>query len=114
MVKHSRPMGETSIESLARDTAWRGLADALILSGEVTGMPTPAGRLEKVKKAVPDRPLVVGSGITAANIPDYFPFADGFIVGTSLKEGGGTECPVSRRRVDAFRRSWRKLVSGRG
>ena len=106
MVKHSQPLGETSIEALARDTAWRGLADALILSGEATGKPTPPDRLEKVRKAVPDRPLLVGSGITAANLPDYYPFADGFIVGTSLKEGEVTERPVSRRRVERFRRVW--------
>lgn len=113
LVKHAAPLGVTSPAELARDTAYRGLADALIVSGAATGASLSLEVLREVKEAVPDRPVLAGSGITAANLERYFEAGDGFIVGTALKAGGRTTAPVSRRRVEAFARAWKK-VSGRG
>lgn len=106
LVKHAAPLGETSPGEIARDTAYRGLADGLVVSGAATGAPLSLELLQKVKRGVSDRPILTGSGITAANLKEYLPFADGFIVGTSLKEGGRTTAPVSRRRAETFARAW--------
>ena len=112
LVKHAAPLGETSPGELARDTAYRSLADALIVSGAATGSPLSLELFREVKRAVPDRPVLAGSGITADNLERYFESGDGFIVGTALKAGGRTTAPVSRRRVEAFARAWKK-ASGR-
>jgi predicted TIM-barrel enzyme len=42
--------------------------------------------------------VFVGSGVSAESVSAYRQ-ADGFIVGTSLKEGGRVSAPVDARRV---------------
>jgi predicted TIM-barrel enzyme len=58
--------------------------------------------VKTVKKAVPDRPLFAGSGITLENVDSFLNLVDGFIVGTSLKEGGHVENHVDICRVREF------------
>jgi uncharacterized protein len=104
-VKHAVPLGDWSIEDSARDTVERGLADALIVSGTGTGMATNLSDVERVRAASPGARILLGSGATAANVRDYLPFADGFIVGTSLKVKGKLSNPVDPKRVAAFARA---------
>ena len=50
-----------------------------------------------VKEAVPEgTPVLVGSGVTEENIGAYMEWADGVIVGTSVKVGGVVSNPVDR------------------
>ena len=104
-VKHAVPIGNWDIENAARDTAERGLADALIVSGTGTGMAADLADLERVRSACPRAKLLLGSGVTLANVRDFLPLADGFIVGTSLKTGGKLANPVDARRVAALVRA---------
>src|SRR6266850_5243844 len=92
-VKHAVPLGDCSIEDSARDTVERGLADALIVSGAGTGLAAAVEDVERVRRACPAAKILLGSGVTTANIRDFLPFADGFIVGTSLKIGGKLKNP---------------------
>ena len=85
-VKHAAPIAEFSIEQLAQDTAWRGHADALILSGRATGAPTDPVDIAHARDAVPGIPIVVGSGATIENVEHLR--ADAVIVGTALKKNG--------------------------
>jgi len=103
-VKHATPLGSESLVEAARDARERGLADALVLSGRATGAPPQARELEQVRAAVPRVPLLVGSGLNERNAAELLAFADGAIVGTSLKRGGRVEAPVDERRVAALRR----------
>jgi membrane complex biogenesis BtpA family protein len=98
-VKHAMPLGTLSIEQAARDTAYRGLADALIVTGSGTGEPTEMADVLRVKEAVPDVPLLVGSGVHERNVAQLLSVADGVIVGTSLKHDGVTTNPVDETRV---------------
>lgn len=98
-VKHSAPLGAPTLEQAAKDTATRGLADALIISGAGTGEATPLDDVRRVKAAVPDVPVFVGSGVNADNIREILSIADGVIVGTSLKVDGKAENPVDVERV---------------
>ncbi len=106
-VKHAAPLGQFNLEDMAKDTAYRGLADALIVSGAGTGQPAALETVRRVRQAVPDRPLFLGSGVTAENIRQYMPWINGVIVGTSLKKDGQTTQPIDPQRlrnfVDAFR-----------
>ena len=53
-----------------------------------------------VRRAVPDRPLWVGSGVTASTVADTLEEASGVIVGTALKESGEIDRPVGKARVE--------------
>lgn len=100
LVKHAFPLGQQSLEHVARDTAYRGLADAIIVTGSGTGQPTEMEDLVRVKETVPDIPVLVGSGVEQENVARFLSVADGVIVGTSLKEGRLTTNPVDKARVE--------------
>ena len=104
-VKHAVPLGNWSIENAARDTVERGLADALIVSGDGTGLPTDLADLNRVRRACPSARVLLGSGVTRENVASYLGAADGFIVGTSLKAGGRLANPVDPKRVAALARA---------
>jgi membrane complex biogenesis BtpA family protein len=104
-VKHAVPLGDWSIEDSARDTVERGLADALIVSGAGTGLAAEVADVERVRRACPSTKVLLGSGVSIANIRDFLPIADGFIVGTSLKVGGKLKNPVDPKRVAALVRA---------
>ena len=62
------------------------LADGVIVSGVSTGEPASPDEVRDVVRAL-DGPVLVGSGIMAANLPRYST-AHAFIVGSSVKQGG--------------------------
>ncbi len=97
-VKHAVPVGDWPLEHAARDTAERGLADALIVSGTGTGITTNLEDVRRVRAVCPRARIVLGSGVTSANIHEFLPFIDGVIVGTSLKRSGS----VDARRVSTL------------
>jgi len=105
-VKHSAPLAARSLEDETEDTVHRGLADALIVSGSGTGKSTDPRQLRAVKEAAPSTPVLVGSGVSAATIGKLLPWADGFIVGTSVKKDGDVANAVDVKRVrELVRRS---------
>lgn len=104
-VKHAAPLGNGPIQIAARDTLERGLADALIISGSGTGVPADLRNVRVVREACPDARLLIGSGVAAQNVATLLPFADGFIVGSSLKTGGKVTNPVDSKRVASLARA---------
>lgn len=108
-VKHAVPLGDLSLTDAAKDTAYRGLADGLIVSGSGTGQPTSLAVVQQVRQAVPDRPLLIGSGISADNIGEYIDQIDGVIVGSSFKKDNNPNNPVDARRVSHFMETWHSL-----
>lgn len=103
-VKHATPPAGLSIEDAARDTWERGHADALIVTGSGTGHATSPDDVRRVKTAVPDAPVLVGSGVTVANAATVLEHADGAIIGTALKENGKVAVDLVRRLVDVVAR----------
>jgi len=101
-VKHATVPAGFSLPQSAKDTAYRGLADGLIVTGSGTGGATDLADVRTVRAAVVDRPLFVGSGISDASVADALAIADGAIVGTWLKEDGKVKSPVSLERVRAL------------
>ena len=108
MVKHAAPVSGFTLETAAIDTAERGGADALIVSGSGTGRPITLDDARRIKEAVPGIPLASGSGITPETIPDFLPYIDIFIIGTALKKEGRIENPVDPERVKTFSRMLEK------
>lgn len=101
-VKHAVPLGAWTLEDSAHDTVERGLADALIVSGVGTGQAADLADVERVRRACPNTKLLLGSGVNVANVKDYLRFADGVIVGSSLKKDGKLANPVDAKRVAAL------------
>ena len=97
--KHSTPVAPLDFELQARDLVHRGLADGLVVSGRVTGAPTPLDDLKRVRGATPRVRLLVGSGATPETIAELLSIADGAIVGTSLKQDGDVDAPIDPNRV---------------
>lgn len=106
-VKHAVPLGAWTLEDSAHDTVERGLADALIVSGVGTGQAADLAEVERVHRACPRTKLLLGSGINVKNVMDYLRFADGVIVGSSLKRGGKLANPVDPKRVAALVKAMR-------
>jgi len=97
--KHAAPIVSRPVEESARDAAYRGMADALIVTGPHAGAEPERDQLRRIKKSVPDRPVLIGSGLTRQNAAKLLADADGAIVGTSLKESGTIEKPIDETRV---------------
>lgn len=76
-------------------------SDGIIITGRTTG---EEALIEDVQIARHSSalPVLIGSGITAENIKNYWPFADVFIVGSYLKENGNWKNPVSENRVSVL------------
>ena len=105
-VKHSAPLAPGyTIEDEARDAWERGGADALILSGSGTGHGTDPEHLRRAHAAAPRAPLLVGSGATLDNIPDFLPYASALIVGTALKKDGKLHAGLVRSFVRSLSRT---------
>ncbi len=98
--KHSVPFPGIDLATHIEWTEFY-LADALIVSGKMTGA---APELEKVKRAkeLATRPVLMGSGTTADNIAQFLRYADGAIVGTDLKVDGIAENPVDMESVKRY------------
>jgi membrane complex biogenesis BtpA family protein len=103
--KHAVPLVPVELEQQARDLTHRALADGLVVSGRATGEATPLEDVKRVRSAVPDVPILVGSGVTPETAAELLSVADALIVGTALKQGGDVSQPVDparvRRLVDA-------------
>ena len=98
-VKHATPPSGLTIEQAGRDTWERGGADALIVSGPGTGAAPDLAEAARLRKAVPDATIVVGSGASAPTLGALAEVADGAIVGSSLKASGRISDPVDPERA---------------
>lgn len=91
---------DISISETARAASFF-LSDGLIVTGKYTASPTDLAEVEEVKKAT-KLPVLIGSGITEHNIHEYFPLADGFIIGSWLKKDGLWSNPLDPQRIRSF------------
>ena len=101
-VKHAAPPPGLTIALAAADTYRRGGADALVVSGAATGAPADLQQFAQVRDAVPEARLLAGSGASIETIAGILEYADGAIVGTSIKIGGQTTAPVDPVKAAEF------------
>jgi len=77
------------------------LSDGIIVTGSATGKAVDIRELDALKDSV-NRPILIGSGITADNISDYWNYADAFIIGSHFKQNGFWMNPISNERLFVF------------
>lgn len=99
--KHSLPFPGLDLETHIEWTDFY-LADAFIVSGRMTGDAPPLAKVRQAKDVSRGRPILMGSGTSAENIGDFLQYADGAIVGTSVKVDGQGENPVDLQRMTAY------------
>lgn len=91
---------DVSLVEAAHAAEWMG-ADGIIITGTATGRAADPAEVCAAAEAT-RLPVLVGSGVTAENLPVFWPHAAGFIVGSSLKHGGAWSAGIDERRLGAF------------
>lgn len=110
-VKHASPLAPRPLDQSARDTWTRGGADGLIVTGSATGEATDTHDLSVVRRACPDAPLLIGSGVSPDHLSSWVPLVDGMIVGTWFHHDGDLRAPVDVARVRQITQAVRRQVS---
>lgn len=100
-VKHAAPLAGRGLAAETRELSERGLVDAIIVSGAMTGSETQIPDIDIVRQNTP-LPVLVGSGVTPENLENVYARVDGLIVGSYFKEDGQAENLVEEKRVKAF------------
>ncbi len=113
LVKHAQPLSSSDLTNAVCETIDRGLADAIILSGAVTGSPPSLEDLRLARAAAGNTPLLIGSGASVENINSLMQFADGAIVSSSLKRQGKIENSIDPIRVSQFVETIRQDLANR-
>ena len=112
-VKHGRSLSSDDLILAMEETALRGAADGVILTGATTGRPVDPAELSRLSEAARHHriPLYIGSGATFETVGELLRLADGVIVGSDLRQGGRAGERLDSRRVSQFIRSARKPVA---
>jgi len=74
--------------------------DAIVCTGEGTGIPTPMGKVKEFKSVLDGFPVIVGAGVTIDTIGETFYEADGAIVGSWIKDNHDAYNPVNEQYVE--------------
>ena len=90
------------IELRAKSAVFSSLADAILVSGPLTGEPAETSDLRKVREAVTTVPVFANTGVRIDNVEEVLAIADGCIIGTHFKVDGNTWNPVDGERVKRF------------
>jgi membrane complex biogenesis BtpA family protein len=85
------------------------LVDGVIVTSQFTGVNPDKNDLVKAKGAT-KLPVLIGSGMTAENISEYLPLADGFIVGSYFRKDGKFLEVLEPEKLHTFMKAF---VSGR-
>jgi membrane complex biogenesis BtpA family protein len=96
------PLDTRPIGLRAKSAVFSSLADAIMVSGPLTGQPADRSDLRQVRDAVADVPIFVNTGVNLDNVADMLARADGCVVGTHFKQQGITWNPVDPARVKRF------------
>ena len=101
-------IGRRDPAEVAASTVVSSLADVILVSGKMAGAGPDVSTIAEVREAVdPKIPVLLNTGARAETIGEYLKYADGCIVGSSLKVDGYTWNPVdpdrAKRFVDAAR-----------
>lgn len=91
-----------SIGLRARSAVFSSLADAVLVSGPVTGEGGDISHLADAARAVPDTPVMANTGVNIDTVEGILEHAFGCVVGTHFKVDGITWNKVDGQRVRRF------------
>lgn len=99
--KHTFPLADQPMDFSIHEAKESG-AEALIVTGILTGQNPTLEQVKSFKEMAGDFPVILGSGVNKDNVNDFFEIADGAIVGSSLKYGGNVFNQVDPEKVKEF------------
>ena len=95
-------LDQRPIELRARSAVFSSLADAILVSGPITGQPASQSDLRKVCETIKEVPVFANTGVNIDNVADILAVASGVIIGTHFKVDGNTWNAVDGARVKRF------------
>ena len=95
-------LDQRPIELRAKSAVFSSLADAVLVSGPITGQPANQSDLRKVCETVTDVPVFANTGVNIDNVADVMSVASGCVIGTHFKVDGNTWNQVDADRVTRF------------
>ena len=103
------PIGNRSTSEKAESAVFSSLADAICVSGVITGKAVNIQDLRETKDKIKNTPVFANTGVNINNIEEIFEIADGCVIGSSLKYEGITWNNIDRERVKKFMDKVNKL-----
>lgn len=103
------PLDNRDVAERAKSAVFSSLADAILVSGPMTGQAAPLEHLRSAKAELGETPVLANTGVRYENVADILELADGCVVGTSLKVDGDTWNPVDPARAARFMDIVRKV-----
>lgn len=102
-VKHAKSLSSSNITLAIEETAGRGGADGVIVSGDTTGRAPDLLLIEEAVKAAKHMgvPCFLGSGANPENLAS-FPKELRIIVGSTLRKGGKPGATLDSKRISQF------------
>lgn len=97
---HSVPIGRVPIEQAARQATGVCQAQAVVITGST--MAESLAMMQAIKQAAPSIEVILGGGSTSANVSEALRYADGVIVGRSLKTRPEVVAPVDPAKARAY------------
>mgnify|MGYP002846447821 FL=1 len=98
----AHPLDQRPIALRAKSAVFSSMADAILVSGPITGQPADQSDLKTVCEAIEDVPVFANTGVNIDNVSDVMSVADGCVIGTHFKVDGDTWNPVDQDRVSRF------------
>jgi hypothetical protein len=95
-------LDQRPIELRAKSAVFSSLADAILVSGPLTGQPADQSHLRSVAQTVKDVPIFANTGVNIDNVRDILSIASGVVIGTHFKVDGNTWNAVEAGRVARF------------
>ncbi|KZD09503.1 BtpA/SgcQ family protein [Oceanibaculum pacificum] len=95
-------LDQRPIELRAKSAVFSSMADAILVSGPITGQPAEQSQLRSVCETIKDVPVFANTGVNIDNIRDIFSMASGVVIGTHFKVDGNTWNAVDGARVKRF------------
>lgn len=102
-------LDQRSLALRAKSAVFSSLADAILVSGPMTGQGVDVTYLHEVREAIGNTPLLANTGVTIDNVDSILRVADGCVVGTHFKVDGNTWNAIDRGRVALFMEKVEKL-----
>ena len=103
------PIGNRSTPEKAESAVFSSLADAICVSGVLTGKAVNVEELKKTKEKIKDVPVFANTGVSIDNVEEIFKVADGCVIGSHLKYDGVTWNNIDNIRVKSFMDKVNKL-----
>lgn len=111
-VKHSAPLAPYPLVQEVEDVTKRGLADAVLVTGDGTGKAVDFAKVRSVAGAAGGKPVYIASGVSEDTLDALLAAgATGVIVGSALRAGGLAGGPILADRAASFAAAWKTAVA---